>query len=122
MSTKTSSTNSAATTGDKITTTLCNHHGDCCSSVHEGGYKAGSVDTFAGSELGDCLNFIVGEGDLSTTIMKTEENSTDSCCPEWVKIKLSGDKYYLCPFHGFIDGEKPPPRKRTSRCKGKDDL
>ena len=105
ISTKTS-TKQYPDTVDSITANLCNEIGDCCSTQLGGSLLKGSVDTYTGQEqLEDCFNFIVGGGELTAMIMKTEDGSVDTWWSEWLKIKLSGDQYYQCPFHGPIDGE-----------------
>ena len=108
-------------TVDNVSATLCNQDGDCCSTLLDNpdDLQLGSLDTYTGpAQLGDCFDFDIGGGEISATVEITEKENSDGWFVEWLMIKLSGGKEYICYYNGFIkNGDGVHPRKRTVECK-----
>ena len=113
-----------AATKDNVTASLCNQYGNCCSTLLDDpdvvDRQLGRLDTYTGSNLlGDCFGFKTTGGEISAALEISEKDiGADGWFVEWLKIKFSVGKEYICKFNGFIKNrDDRSPKKRTVPCK-----
>jgi len=118
ISVKTNSEGRASSGNDAASITICDKSGDCCSTPLDNPGIADRVrdttDTYSGSGvLGQCFNFVMGQGDLKVTL---EKEGDDGWTIDWAKINLAGGMSFNCPFNIFLDNDGVHSRTATVFC------